>query len=566
VSIVQSEESEIALNQETFLLLTKLQSVFTNKLHKSIFLYNMNQGKIFTVGVTVLSLLTPTQSKELLTRIVGGSAVGVSEYPFFGFPGGDILCGGTLIWNDILVSAAHCGECAWQDGVWLGGNNLNTLTSNFYDVTNMVIHPEYDSGSTANDIMLIKIDGNVSGPYAQLNFNQSLPVDGQELTAIGYGAKKEGRRVSPSLQTVNFFAVSYEECKETYGSVIFDDVMLCNGGIPEGGKDTCQGDSGGPIFLAGTNIIAGIVSFGEGCARPDTPAVNARVSAYEYWIQTTICQLSANPPAACQYMALELPRARVPTSRPTKSPRYAPTLRPTKQPITRPPIRAPTLKPTKKPIVPPTKQPIRPPTLKPTKQPIRAPSKQPIRPPTLKPTKQPIRAPTKQPIRPPTKKPTKQPIYAQTKQPVRAPTLKPTKQPIHAQTKQPIRAPTLKPTKQPIRAPTKQPIRPPTLKPTKQPISAPTKQPVTLRPTKQPVSRRPTKYPVSRRPTKQPVVSPTFPTSGISVLTAFAPTSTVPVPNELCTKKQLGERCTDSSECCGTNPLCTGLIFKVCSV
>jgi trypsin len=302
--------------------------------------------------------------KHQLSKIVGGIIVGANDYPFFAFPDGNMLCGATLIWNDILVSAAHCGDDAWKDGVWLGGNHLNGKKSKFFTVNKTVIHPDYDS--TVNDIMLMKIDGNVSGPYANLNFDPSVPVDGQELTAIGYGHTSEGGQISPKLRKVNFFAVGYDECYKTYGSSLVDEIMLCNGGILEGGKDTCQGDSGGPIFLDGTKLIVGLVSFGEGCAQAGIPAVNARVSAFEDWITGSICELSAYPPASCAFYVARTPKTKVPTPAPTNDPTYRPTRRPTKKPI-KPPTKKPVPRPTKQPVKPPTKKPV----LRPTKQPVK---------------------------------------------------------------------------------------------------------------------------------------------------------------------------------------------------
>lgn len=60
-------------------------------------------------------------------------------------------------------------------------------------------------------------------------------------------------------------------------------------GLSEGGRDACQGDSGGPFLCRNPMAknqwyLAGIVSHGEGCARPHEPGVYTRVSKYIDWI------------------------------------------------------------------------------------------------------------------------------------------------------------------------------------------------------------------------------------------------------------------------------------------
>ncbi|MEM7029316.1 MAG: trypsin-like serine protease [Chloroflexota bacterium] len=83
------------------------------------------------------------------------------------------------------------------------------------------------------------------------------------------------------------------------------DNMLC-AGFDAGGKDTCQGDSGGPLIVPdGVNWKqAGVVSFGEGCARPGQYGVYARVSRYIDWINATTGQ--TNPPTEPEDTALQV--------------------------------------------------------------------------------------------------------------------------------------------------------------------------------------------------------------------------------------------------------------------
>ena len=81
--------------------------------------------------------------------------------------------------------------------------------------------------------------------------------------------------------------ITNSECQSLYeGTFVISDSMLC-AAYPDGGKDSCQGDSGGPFVCNdnGKAVIAGIVSFGYGCAVPKNPGVYARVTKILDWIK-----------------------------------------------------------------------------------------------------------------------------------------------------------------------------------------------------------------------------------------------------------------------------------------
>ena len=84
-------------------------------------------------------------------------------------------------------------------------------------------------------------------------------------------------------------AITNSECNTAYSGAITTS-MLCAGYPNVGGKDSCQGDSGGPYVCNdnGKAVIAGVVSWGNGCAHADFPGVYARVTIVLNWIQSNM--------------------------------------------------------------------------------------------------------------------------------------------------------------------------------------------------------------------------------------------------------------------------------------
>ena len=114
---------------------------------------------------------------------------------------------------------------------------------------------------------------------------------GRMCFLTGWGHTQENGNFSDILRENEVPLVSFEECnkEDSYNSNIKERYMCA--GYPEGGKDACQGDSGGPLVCqdgAGKWVLAGVVTWGVGCARPQKYGVYADVRRFLPFIESTI--------------------------------------------------------------------------------------------------------------------------------------------------------------------------------------------------------------------------------------------------------------------------------------
>lgn len=110
---------------------------------------------------------------------------------------------------------------------------------------------------------------------------------GTKAIAAGWGTLHEDGKPSCLLQEVEVPVMSLKDCRNTsYSPRMISDNMMC-AGYPDGKKDSCQGDSGGPLIAERPDKkyeVIGVVSWGNGCARPGYPGVYTRLTRYLDWV------------------------------------------------------------------------------------------------------------------------------------------------------------------------------------------------------------------------------------------------------------------------------------------
>ncbi|NJP50055.1 serine protease [Streptomyces sp. SBST2-5] len=237
-----------------------------------------------TAAAAATALFTAPAAGAAPQPIVGGTTTTTSAYPFMmqiTDSSQRQFCGGTLVAPTKVVTAAHCmvGETTSSVRVVGGRTYRNGTDGTVARVSKIWIHPDYRSVTRGDDVAVLTLS--TSMPYATAPYvsssDTSVYAPGTTARILGWGTTSSGGSSSNQLRTATVPTVSDSSCSGSYGSRYVSSDMVC-AGYDSGGVDACQGDSGGPLLIGGR--LAGITSWGDGCAAAGSPGVYTRLTTF----------------------------------------------------------------------------------------------------------------------------------------------------------------------------------------------------------------------------------------------------------------------------------------------
>jgi secreted trypsin-like serine protease len=242
----------------------------------------------------------PVQASE--QDIVGGTATTIGANPWqVSLQGstGSHFCGGSILNENWILTAQHCvnnnGTISKPARIEAGTTTISG-SGQVRSVAEVIVYPGYVDASKGKDVALLRLstpldlsgaNAKAIGMITSADATAGYTNTGVVSRVTGWGTLSSGGSSPDTLQTVDVNIVSNSSAQSSYPNETITADQLA---AAAPGKDSCQGDSGGPLTVlkGSTRVLAGVVSWGYGCADSRYPGMYARVSSFESWITSKI--------------------------------------------------------------------------------------------------------------------------------------------------------------------------------------------------------------------------------------------------------------------------------------
>ncbi|XP_007952809.1 complement factor D [Orycteropus afer afer] len=252
----------------------------------------------FSVHLVTLALLGAAVCEaQPRGRILGGREAESHARPYMASVqvNGTHVCGGFLVAEEWVLSAAHCLEDAagGKVQVLLGAHSLSQPepSKRLYDVRRAVPHPDSRPDTIDHDLLLLQLSEKaVLGPAVRPLAWQREDRDvapGTLCDVAGWGVVRHTGRRPDRLQHVLLPVLDRATCNlRTHHDGTVTERMMC---AESNRRDSCRGDSGGPLVCGG--VAEGVVTSGSRvCGNRKKPGIYTRVASYAAWIDSVMAE------------------------------------------------------------------------------------------------------------------------------------------------------------------------------------------------------------------------------------------------------------------------------------
>ncbi|XP_076620357.1 transmembrane protease serine 9-like [Colletes latitarsis] len=245
---------------------------------------------MYALNILLVLCLAVTAYGFPESQIVGGKDANAGQFPYQVSlrKNGNHFCGGSILNNRYILTAAHCvkGQSPSSITVHAGTNRLSEAGT-VYRAEKISAHKQFSTLLLINDVAVIRVDRAISftANVKPITLATRDAADGAPCVLSGWGTLRAGGNLPNNLQYINLRVEGQAKCRQTHWNL--RNSHICT--FTKYGEGACNGDSGGPLVANGVQI--GIVSFGRPCGI-GSPDVYTRVTSFLSWIrqQQTLLQ------------------------------------------------------------------------------------------------------------------------------------------------------------------------------------------------------------------------------------------------------------------------------------